>query len=211
MSELKESFFKKIDSIIFKQLDAVQKEGSLSKLSDLFSSLSEQETRFLQQFLAFSVIAFPYLIVIFLYWGNYQNKKNILLKKQIVEEFEIFNSNRNNLSLQGPILLAPSSIAGQSDLENRVRNVLSSNSIDQSKVTVTNFDIGMSSSTFTKSTSIIQFNKFGTQDFNLLLNNLIDIEKFKINKIKLKKDTTSELLIGEIELLHLGRNSMEGF
>lgn len=211
MSEIKVSIFKKIDTFIFKQIDNAKSDANFSKLVDSFSSLSEQETRYIQQFLAFGFIIFPYLIIAFLYWGNIQNQKLINLKKQVLDEFEILSSNRSNLLAQGPSLLAPSSLSGQSDLENRVRNVLSSNSIDQNKVSVTSFDVGMTSSTFTKSTSIIQFNKFGTQDFNKLLRNLIDMEKFKISKLKLKKDIETELLLGEIELLHLGRNAGEGY
>lgn len=211
MSEVKESFFKKIDTAIFKQIDQLKNDPNFSKMSDLFTTLSEQESRILQQVMAFGVILLPYLVVAFLFWGNYQTKKTLQLKKQVLDEFEILSSNRNNLLAQGPSLLAPSSLQGQSDLENRVRNVLSSNSIDQSKVSVTSFDVGMSSSTFTKSTSLIQFNKFGTQDFNMLLRNLIEMEKFKVSRVKLKKDVENDLLLGEIELLHLGRNSAEGY
>lgn len=211
MSEVRESFFKKIDTAIFKQIDQFKNDPNFNKISDLFTTLSEQESRLLQQILAFGVIILPYLVVAFLFWGNYQSKKTLQLKKQVLDEYEILSSNRNNLLAQGPSLLAPNSLAGQSDLENRVRNVLSSNSIDQSKVNVSSFDVGMSSSTFTKSTSLIQFNKFGTQDFNMLLRNLIEMEKFKISRVKLKKDVETDLLLGEIELLHLGRNSAEGF
>lgn len=210
MSEVRDSFFKKIDTAIFKQLDQLKNDPNFNKISDTFTTLSEQESRAIQQIMAFGAILAPFLIAGFLFWGNYQTKKTLNLKKQVLEEFEVLNSNRSNLLAQGPSLLAPTSLQGQSDLENRVRNVLSSNSIEQSKVSVVSFDVGLSSSTFTKSTSLIQFNKFGTQDFNLLLRNLIEMEKFKVSRVKMKKDSETDLLLGEIELLHLGRNSSEG-
>ncbi len=211
MSEEKKSLFKKIDSAIFKQIDGLRTDPSFSKVSDFLNNFSEQESRVIQQILSFLFLLIPYLFVLILFISNYQTKKEISLKKQVIEEFDILNSNRENLLATGPQFLANSAIQSQSDIENRVRNILSSNSIDQSKISIKNFDVALSTSTFTKTFSTISFNKFGTNDFNSFLKNIIDLEKFKISKIKMSRDMELELLQGEVELLHLGRNSTEGY
>ncbi|MCK6594154.1 MAG: hypothetical protein L6Q33_03055 [Bacteriovoracaceae bacterium] len=211
MSTANNSVFKKIDSFLFKQIDHFRNDPNLSRLSDSLSNLSEQESKIIQQVFTFGVLLFPFMIAGMLYYGNFQTKKAILLKKTAIEEFDLLSSNRENLLATGPQLLSASSLSDQSDLENRVRNILSSNNIDQSKVNVTNFDIALTSSTFTKSQSVIQFNRFGTMDFSNFLKNLVELEKFKINRIKMTKDMETSLLLGEIGLIHLGRNTTEGF
>ncbi len=211
MSEEKQSLFKKIDSAIFRQIDGLRTDPSYNKISDFLNNFSEQESRIIQQVLTFLFLLVPFFFVLILFFSNYQTKKELSLKKQVIEEFDVLNSNRENLMATGPQFLAPSSIQSQSDIESRVRNILSSNAIDQSKISIKNFDVALSTTTFTKTFSTINFNKFGTNDFNLFLKNLVEFEKFKISKIKMSRDMELELLQGEIELLHLGRNSSEGF
>lgn len=211
MSTSNTSVFKKIDSFLFKQIDHLRSDPNLSRLGDTLSSLSEQESKIIQQLFTFGVLLFPFLIAGMLFYGNIQTKKSLALKKQAIEEFDMLSSNRDSLLATGPQFLSASSLSDQSDLENRVRNILSSNNIDQGKVSITNFDIALTSSTFTKSQSVIQFNRFGTMDFSNFLKNLVEIEKFKINRIKMTKDMETELLLGEIGLIHLGRNTTEGY
>ncbi len=202
----KESVFKKIDYFIFKKIDEFNADSGAVKLHDLFTSLPEQESKIIQQILAFGFILIPFLVVLFLFWGNYQIKGELAVKNEVINEFQILNSNRDNLQAFGPQFLSDATLRSQSDLENKIRDLLTTNNIDQTKVTFSNFEILQNTDTYLKSTANINFTKFGNQDFSSLMKSLVDIEKFKISSIKMNRESDTELLGGVIEVIHLGRN-----
>ena len=78
--------------------------------------------------------------------------------------------------------------------------------VHQVQVQIINFNQLSETSTLVKIEAILSFQKFGTIDFSNFMQGLVDNEKFKITRIDLTKDKESNLLNGEMTLLHLGRN-----
>ncbi|MDO9181706.1 MAG: hypothetical protein Q7U04_04830, partial [Bacteriovorax sp.] len=145
--------------------------------------------------------------VITLWWGNHKTKSNLEVKSQILEQISILNGNRENRSVVTSTYLAPVAILSQEDLDNKIRNLMSVNNIDQNKVHILNFTQVSSTSSVAKVEAAISFQNFGTQDFSNFLRTLVDQEKFKILRISLNKNKTANLLNGEISLMHLGKTS----
>ena len=54
---------------------------------------------------------------------------------------------------------------------------------------------------------MLSFQNFGTQDFSNFMKALVENERFKVMRINLTKDKASNLLKGEVSLMHLGKNS----
>lgn len=204
--EKSSNIFIKIDEFIFKKLDFLKNDGVFQKFNDTLSNLDEAQQKLVAQITTFTLILIPFLFVIFLWWGNSQTKKTLEIKKQIIEQIALFDGNQNALNNISANYLSPSAIGSQEDLDNRIRNILSQNAIDQEKVTVSNFQQTSTSSTVAKVEADLNFTNFGTNDFSIFMRTLVERERLKITKVDLMKNKETNLLQGTISLMHMGQN-----
>ncbi len=205
----KQSFFIKIDEFIFSKLDLLKSEGLSQKFNDAVSGLDEDQQKIIAQVTTFTFILIPFIIVAVLWWGNSQTKKNIIIKKQIIEQIALFDGNNNTLNNVSANYLAPAAIQSQNDMENKITNILSTNSIDQEKVQITNFQQASTSSKVGKIEAEVSFNNFGTTDFGNFMRSLIEMERFKVLKVDLTKNKETNLLRGTVSLMHMGQNPFQ--
>ena len=204
--EKSSSIFIKIDDFIFKKLDLLKNDGVFQKFNDAISNLDEAGQKIVAQLTTFAFILIPFIFVLVLWWGNSQTKKGLEVKKQIIEQIALFDGNQNALNNISSNYLSPSAIMGQEDLDNRIRNILSQNAIDQDKVTVSNFQQTSTSSTVAKVEADLSFRNFGTNDFSVFMRTLVERERLKITKVDLIKNKEDNLLQGTISLMHMGQN-----
>lgn len=201
------NIFIKIDEFIFSKLDILKSDSSFQKINDLLGNLEEDQQKILAQVVTFSLLIFPFIFVAILWWGNHNAKNRIEVKTQILEQISLLNGNRDALANVSSNYLAPLPIAGQEDLDNKIVNILSSANIDQQKVSVVNFNQLSTTSTLTKIEAVLSFKNFGTQDFSNFMRSLVETERFKILRINMIKNKSTNLLQGEVSLMHLGKNS----
>ena len=133
-------------------------------------------------------------------------KQSIASKKQIIEQISLFDGNKNALNNVSANYLAPAAIQNQNDMDNKLRNILSTNSIDQQKVHISNFHQTSTSSSVGKIEAEVAFNDFGTSDFSNFMRGLMEVERFKVLKVDLAKNKETNLLKGSITLMHMGQN-----
>lgn len=205
--EKSKNIFIKVDEFIFQKLDIFKTDASFQKMNDLLTSLDEKQQKIIAQIFTFTLILIPYIFVLTLWWGNHKSRVDLEVKTQILEQISILNGNRETKNLVSSAYLASETIQGQEDLDNKIRNLMSASTIDQSKVHVLNFTQVSTTSSLSKIEATLSFQSFGTQDFSNFMRSLIEQEKFKIFRISLQKDQTSNLLNGEMSLMHLGKNS----
>ncbi len=203
---MKVNLFLKIDEFFFQKLDLLKVEGVFQKFDDLIANLNEHQQKIAVQVTTFLFILVPYISVAILWWGNYQLRKNIDLKKQIIDQISIFDGNKGALNNLSASYLAPSPIETQVDLDNKIRNILSQNSINTQKVNVTNYNLASSSSNVTKIEADLKFQDFGTTDFSNFMRGMIENDKFKVTKISLNKNKDTNLLEGLISIIHMSQS-----
>lgn len=201
-------FFKKIDQYIFLKLDLYKNDSSFQKINDLKSNFTEEQQNSIAQYLVFTIILMPFVLCGFFAFGNYKIRKNIELKNQILEQISLLNANHDNLNTTSNQFVSTDSYMTREDLDNKLRNVFSAKGIDQTKISITDFNQLSSTSLISKIEASIHFENFGTHDFSLFLNSIIDSERFKVQKINLIKNKTNSLLQGDLTLIHIGRNTM---
>jgi hypothetical protein len=199
--------FIKIDEFIFQKLDFFKSDASFQRINELLFSLDEDQQKLFAQLLTFTLIIIPYLFVMTLWWGNHKARVNQDVKSQILEQVSTLNGNKETLANISSTYLAPVAIQGQEDLDNKIRNLMSANSIEQSKVRVLNFTQVSTTSSIAKIEAILSFQNFGTLDFSNFVRTLVEQEKFKVLRISLIKNKTTNLLSGEVSLMHLGKSS----
>lgn len=205
------NLFIKIDEFIFQKIDVLKNDSSFQKFNEYLSGIEEDQQKILSQVLTFSLILLPYMLVAFLWWGNHKTKKNIEVKNQILEQIATLNGSRDTLNTVSATYVSPTPINGREDLEARIVNMNSTTGIEQSKVQVLNFSQLSTSNTISKVEALVGFKNFGTQDFSNFMSSLVEQEKFKVMRIDLAKDAATNLLNGEVSLLHLGKNLPPSF
>lgn len=205
------NLFIKIDEFIFQKIDVLKNDSSFQKFNEYLSGIEEDQQKILSQVLTFSLILLPYLVVAFLWWGNHKTKKNLEVKNQILEQIATLNGSRDTLNTVSSTYVSPTPINGREDLEARIVNMNSTTGIDQSKVQVLNFSQLSTSNTISKVEALVSFKNFGTQDFSNFMSALVEQEKFKVMRIDLAKDAATNLLNGEVSLLHLGKSLPPSF
>lgn len=206
MDNFKNTFIK-IDEFIFQKIDLLKAEGSFQKMSEPFSTLDENQQKTLAQILTFSFLLIPYIFVISLWWGNHATKKRAEVKNQILEQISLLNGNREALATVVTNYLSPTAILTQDELNIKIHNILTEAKINQLKVSIINFNQVSTTSSIAKIEAVLNFKDFGTQDLSYFLNSITEVEKFKILRINLEKNASTNLLNGEISLIHLGKNS----
>lgn len=205
------NIFIKIDEFIFQKIDLLKNDSSFQKFNEYLSGIEEDQQKILSQVLTFSLILLPYVVVAFLWWGNHQTKKNLEVKNQILEQIATLNGSRDTLNSVSSTYVSPMPINGREDLEARIVNMNSTTGIEQSKVQVLNFSQLSTSNTISKVEAQVSFRNFGTQDFSNFMSALVEQEKFKVMRIDLAKDAATNLLKGEVSLLHLGKSLPPSF
>lgn len=205
------NLFIKIDEFIFQKIDVLKNDSSFQKFNEYLSGIEEDQQKILSQVLTFSLILLPYLVVAFLWWGNHKTKKNLEVKNQILEQIATLNGSRDTLNTVSSTYVSPTPINGREDLEARIVNMNSTTGIDQSKVQVLNFSQLSTSNTISKVEALVSFKNFGTQDFSNFMSALVEQEKFKVMRIDLAKNAATNLLNGEVSLLHLGKSLPPSF
>ncbi len=206
--EKSSSIFIKIDDFIFKKLDMLKNEGVFQKFNDTLSMLDEAQQKLIAQITTFGLILLPFIFVAVLWWGNSQTKKSIEIKKQIIEQIALFEGNQQALNNISSSYLSPSAIIGRDDLDNKIRNIMSQNAIDQEKVSIKDFQVASTSGAVAKIEAEISFKDFGTSDFSSFMRSMVESERFKILSINMTKIKETNLLQGKMKLMHLGQNAV---
>lgn len=204
----KKSIFAQLDEFLFSKLDIIANDTVVQKYNDAISALDENAQKIITQIITFALIIIPFVIALFFWIGNSSLRKDIEVKKNILDQIAIFEGNKSTLSSVSATRLSPRAITSKSELENRIRNLLSLSSIEQSKVQVFEFNQVSTSSSIAKAEAELAFTSFGTRDFSRFISALLENEKFKILNIDLKKNNETNLLSGKIKLMHMGQNSL---
>lgn len=205
--EKSSGIFIKIDEFIFKKIDIIKNDGAFQKINEVLSNLDEAGQKTVAQITTFIFLLIPFVFVFVLWWQNHQVKKDLEIKKQIIEQIAVFDGNQNALNNISSNYLSPSVIGSQNDLDSRIKNILAQNGIDQEKVTLSDFNQTSSSSTLSKIEATLRFSNFGSTDFSSFMRTLVERERLKILKVDLIKNKENNLLEGTISLMHMGQNT----
>ena len=204
----KTNVFIKIDEFIFQKLDLLRNDGFFQKFNDAISGLEEAQQKAIAQVTTFTFILVPFMFAAVLWWGNSQARKDLDVKKQIIEQIAFYDGNQSAFTNISANYLSPSAIMSQNDLDSKLKNILASVSIDAQKVNISNFNVLSTTSSISKVEATVNFKSFGTSDFSNFIRGLTESERFKILKVNLVKNKESNLLEGSMSLMHMGQSSM---
>lgn len=205
MSKIK--LFQTLDQSLFNFIDQAKSQPAIIQIQDQINSLEAKQQKIVSASLSIAAILLPVAVTGVLMLLNMQDRSLIATKKEIINYAALIDKSNRDLNQVSSASLSPMAIEDRGQLDNRIRNILSQNQIDQSKVTVADFNELKRSAMIISTESKIEISRFANQDFAKFLRALLEREKFKVSAISLTTDKETMLLSGSITLTHLGRNN----
>lgn len=206
----KSPLFKKIDTGVFGAIDKFKTTSNYQPIQDFYNGLDEDQQKWLKLGVVTGLIVLPMVLVGFLWLQNSSLRNDLDLRISTVEKInEILGQNRS-LADASPMILSQNPIDSQSMMTSRLGQVLSG-SIDLSKVQVTNFNSTAISSNVYKAEADFRFTGLSTDQLVNLMTSLMQREKFRIESLKVLRNSDTNMLDGEFHSVHFsaGQSALE--
>lgn len=206
----KSPLFKKIDTGVFGAIDKFKTTPNYQPIQDFYNGLDEDQQKWLKLGVVAGLIVLPMILVGFLWLQNSSLRNDLDLRISTVEKInEILGQNRS-LADASPMILSQNPIDSQSMMTSRLGQVLSG-SIDLSKVQVTNFNSTAISSNVYKAEADFRFTGLSTDQLVNMMTSLMQREKFRIESLKVLRNSDTNMLDGEFHSVHFsaGQSALE--
>ncbi|MGE3610066.1 MAG: hypothetical protein AB7I27_10805 [Bacteriovoracaceae bacterium] len=194
--------FKKIDRALFEKIDKFKLTPNYNNLQDFYNTLDEEQQKVFKAFIIFLLFFIPAIFLGTLWYQNNKLKEDLNLRISIVNKASEIIGQNIGLREVGPSVVSMNPIDSSSMMTSRLSNMLSSMSIDLSKIQVTNFNSEMNTETFLKSEADISFNNLSTDELMNIFTAMIQREKFRIQSVDIKRNPDSGLLQGQFHTIH---------
>lgn len=196
------SLFRPLDEAIFKAVDEIKNQPQFSKISDEIGALPEGQQKIISQVLSTIVVLLPLLIVFFLFNQNIEQKKNIVIKEEIIKLLTETSFKSNELALSSRHIVGTGVINSISDLQRLVKSSLANAGVSQDAITVNEFDQTNAGDSLTRTIATLNFTNLSTQNFTAVLRDLLIQQKMKISALQIEKVNSENYLQGNLEIYH---------
>lgn len=196
----KTSLFKKIDSFVFKQVDLFKASPIYVKIQEPLNLIDDDLRLVINNILSCIVILIPLIFIGILMFNNYRLKKEITLKKEIINQSNEILLNKNEIQNFANNFFTNSTIDSDAAMNGRIKNLCSSIGMDPNKVNVSNFTTEPSFAKSNKVIATVNFSKLSTNDLANLLSGLLEKERMRISGVSIRKNPTDTQLEGYFQV-----------
>lgn len=205
MSQDRLPIFKRLDLALFRQIDNFRATPNHAKLAEQYAGLEEHEQNILKAAALTVLFIIPLMGLGIFWWINSSKRADLVLRTQAVDRMqEIIAYNGAALDLTARVA-APQAIPDEPSLTSRLSNTLAASGLDLAKVRVSNFSSNSVSPQLSRSEADFAFNGLSTEQLVGLFTSLISSERFRIESVSIKRNTTSNLLEGQFHGVHFGQ------
>jgi hypothetical protein len=197
------SFFKRIDKDVFERLDKFKLSPAYNNIQDFYNGLDEEQQKVFKAGIIGLIFFLPIFCLGILYWSNSSLRSNLENRISIIQKANEIIGKRQSLRTIAPDVLASNPIDGQSMMTSRLSTILSSSGVDLSKIQVNNYEGNMASETVMRSEADFQFNNISTDELMNIFTSMIQMEKFRIESVQIKRNADTNLLQGTFHAIHL--------
>jgi hypothetical protein len=203
MDELKTvPLLKRIDQAIFARIDNFKKTPSYNPIQDFYNGLEEDQQKLFKGIVILSIFLLPVMATGMIVWQNNKLKADLALRTQIVSKANEIVGQSQGLAEITPEVFSANPIDSDSMMSSRISGLLSSMSIDLSKVQVSDFSSDSISSTAMKSEAKFAFSNVSTDELMNIFTVMISREKFRISSVEIKRNADTNMLQGQFHAIH---------
>jgi hypothetical protein len=197
--------FKAVDEFMFKIVDEFSALAPIRKINDELEALPEQQQKIINQVLSFIFILIPTVFVISMFLTNQSLRETNRLRSKVLQLYVQNNIQGSQLGSIGQNLIGPTTLENSNDFQQIVRSIQSSRSINVNSVNISHFENVSVGSDLQQSIVGLSFSELTTQDLTILITDLIQRQRVKIQAIEVEKNQTTRFLQGSIEVISFSR------
>lgn len=203
MDELKSApLLKRIDQTIFARIDSFKKTPNYNPIQDFYNGLEEEQQKLFKGIIILSIFLLPVMAIGMMVWQNNNLRADLALRTQIVSKANEIVGQSQGLAEITPEVFSANPIDSDSMMSSRISGLLSSMSIDLSKVQVSDFSSDSISSTAMKSEAKFAFSNVSTDELMNIFTVMISREKFRISSVEIKRNADTNMLQGQFHAIH---------
>ncbi len=202
-SSSKVDIMKKVDIYLLDQLEILKQKPELRKIIDQHNSLDDKHKVYIRYVFMLLSVGLP-LVVCLVVYGLYASQASKLAThEQIIEKAKYVISKTSQIKSQSQQVIG-NEISTESLLKTKISGLLNSAGIDQSKISVSNFNFNELAG-ISEVEATMQFKEISDRQFYGILNKILIQGKFKATAIDILKNDKNQLLEGSIDLAYYGK------
>lgn len=202
MDETKSPLFKKIDLAIFSRIDKFKQTPNYNPIQDFYNGLEEEQQKLFKGIVILLIFVLPLGAIGMMMWQNNNLRADLALRTQIVSKANEIIGQSQGLQEITPQVFSANPIDSDSMMSSRISGLLSSMSVDLSKVQVSDFSSDSISSTAMKSEAKFAFTNVSTDELMNIFTVMISREKFRISSVEIKRNADTNMLQGQFHAIH---------
>ena len=209
MDELKNNsipVLKKIDLAVFENIDKFKLTPGYNNILDFYNGLEEEQQKVFKAFILLVIFLIPSIFLGLVYWQNNNLKRDLETRIALVSKANEIIGQKQSLRTISPTILSENPIDGQEMMSSRLSNILSTLTMDLSKIKIDNYVGELASTGVMKSEADFKFTNISTDELMNIFINMIQREKFRIQSMSITRNSDTNLLNGEFHAVHLGNN-----
>jgi hypothetical protein len=199
--------FKKIDQRIFEGIDKFKTSPNYNNIQDFYNSLDEEQQKLFKGIVILLIFILPISFLGFLSWQNSKLSKDLELRKSIITKASEILGQSQGIRDISPRVFSMNPIDSDSMMNSRLSSIASTSGIDTSKVRIENFTSDVISNSVNKAEADFKFNNLSTDELMNLISNMIQLEKFRISTISIKRNPDTSMLSGSFHSIHYSNYS----
>lgn len=205
---MKNALFKRLDTEVFQGLDKLKNQPNYQSFLDFYTSLEDDQQKFLKSGMMIALIAVPLMLVAFLFFQNQS------LKSDFSQRVEIFKKANEILAKNQGVRDISSNIFSQNPIDSSEMVISKISSavgptVDLNKIKVSNFTSDQVSSSIVNSQATFSFKEMSVNELMDTFMGLIRREKFRIQSIQIIRNENTNLLQGSFVGIHYSVVSQE--
>ena len=202
-SSTKFEIMRKFDLYILDRLDSLKEKPEFRKIIDQQNSLDDKYKLAIRYALLVLSLGIPLIIlsIFFALYSSYSSELEmhelIIQKATRVRDLSVEASDQRASHI-GAV------ISSESLLKTKISSLLSTSGIDQSKITISNFNLNENAG-ISEIEATMQFKEISDSQLYNIFNKVLILGKFKASAIDILKNEKTQLLEGTIDLAYFGR------
>lgn len=196
--------FKKMDRAVFDRIDKFKLTPGYNNVQDFYNGLEEDQQKLFKAGVIVTLFLLPSTLLGLIWWQNNSLKKDLDLRVSLISKANEIIGQKQGLKDVSPNIVSENPIDGESMMSSRLSNLLSSVSVDLSKIQVKDYEGVLQSASLMRSEADFHFTNLSTDEMVNVFTAMIQREKFRIQSVDIKRNPENNLLQGQFHAVHFG-------
>lgn len=200
----KTPLLRRLDTLLFTQLDEFRKTPGYAKILEAYAGLEEDQQKLAKWAMLLTTVLVPLFLVGLMWLQNASVEKDLNMRIALVERMQQIISQNGEIGGLTNAIASPTALTSDSDLSSRLSSSLSVSGVDVSKIQVNNFVSESVTTDLAKAEADFRFEGLSTEQLVSVFTALLQRERFRISSVQITRNDENNLLDGNFHGVHFG-------